>query len=267
MKLCLQLPLALRPDSPAFRPYYDLLARAFNRAKRPDTEVVARPISSRLCRPGQYLYPAFRFFNDPEIVKEMMRAEGEGFDAVVSGCFFDPGIEAAKQLLAIPVVGSAQASMHQACLMGASFAVITSEVDFVPHMLEEVARYGLSSRLIQRQPVRSISLTGSQVAACFSGDHGAVVEDFGRVARGCIADGAEVVIAGCGLISPMLTEAGVHQIDNVPVVDPLLCGIKTAELMVDLQKAGHPVISRKGFYMRPPQADLDALREKLLKGG
>ena len=41
----------------------------------------------------------------PETIRECVRAEGDGCDAVVIACFGDPGASGAKEVLSIPVVG------------------------------------------------------------------------------------------------------------------------------------------------------------------
>jgi allantoin racemase len=79
-----------------------------------------------------------------------------------------------------------------------------------------------------------------------------VIEDFREVAQAAIDDGAEILVPGCGMLSPMLTINGITEVDGVPIFDPMVVGIKIAEAMVDMFKAGLPVISRKGHYRQAP---------------
>lgn len=210
-------------------------------------------------------YSGLRYLNNLEILKSMIQAEKEGYDAVISSCWFDPGIEAAKQLLHIPVVGSAESSMHLACMMGLKFSIITWNPQYIPHMEELVDHYRMSNRVIGHKPVRSLTLSGLEIMTCLHGNYTPVIQNFLQIAKGCIEDGAEVIIIGCGLISPMLSTSGVRYVEDVPVLDPILVGIKVAEMLVDLHKAGIPTISRKGFYLNPPDEDIKKVLELISK--
>ncbi|MFH1650742.1 MAG: hypothetical protein ABID87_01375, partial [Chloroflexota bacterium] len=93
------------------------------------------------------------------------------------------------------------------------------------------------------------------------GDEGPFIEDFRNTARECIRDGAEVIIVGCGALSPMLSVSGVTEVDGAPVIDPVQTALKYAEMLVDLKKAGRNVKSRLGLHQRAPENILrDGLR-------
>jgi len=227
--------------------------------ERSDTEVVKKYTDHGISSLEHYAYPGLRYLNDREILKSMIQAEKEGYDAVISSCYFDPGIEAAKQLLHIPVVGSAESSMHLACMMGLKFAIVTSDYRFVPQIIELIDRYRMSDRTIERKPVRSLTLSSSELMGCLTGDYAPIIENFQEIAKGCIEDGAEVLIIGCGLVAPVLSTSGMRYVDGVPVIDPILISIKVAEMLVDLQRAGIPTISRKGLYSAPPTEDIETV--------
>lgn len=76
-------------------------------------------------------YSGLRFMNDREVLRNASRAGAEGYDGVVIACHFDPAVRAARQLLPLPVVGIAEASMHLASLMGLRFAVVASDHRYV----------------------------------------------------------------------------------------------------------------------------------------
>src|SRR5215467_14451981 len=50
----------------------------------------------------------------PELLRLGPLAEERGFDAIVIGCFSDPGLDPLRELLRIPVVGPGAASFHVA---------------------------------------------------------------------------------------------------------------------------------------------------------
>jgi hypothetical protein len=54
----------------------------------------------------------------PWTVEMAVEAERRGFDAVITGCVGDPGVEAAREMVGIPVIGPGQAAFHAAAMLG-----------------------------------------------------------------------------------------------------------------------------------------------------
>ncbi|MEE8473278.1 MAG: aspartate/glutamate racemase family protein [Dehalococcoidia bacterium] len=253
-KLLCQMPLKKDPQDPKTQLVYDMIRKDLDLVKRPETEVVIQSPEHGLTTVAEYASNGLRFLNDRDVLQSVLDAvEREGFDGVIIACFFDPALGAAKGLLDIPVVGLAEPSMHFAASMGLKFAVITSNSGFIPGMTENIHQYGMEAQALETNPVRSIAISEQDFHGGFAGDYGPVVDSFTATAQGCIEDGAEVLIAGCGIMSPMLTLAGVTDIQGVPIIDPELIALKMAESMVDLDQAGIPYISRKGIYAHLPR--------------
>jgi allantoin racemase len=82
-------------------------------------------------------------------------------DAVLIGCFGDPGLLALQQLTPAPVLGLAQASMQAAHARG-RYAVITGGQAWVPMLHRLVAQLGLEDRLAS---IHAVDKTGAQLAA------------------------------------------------------------------------------------------------------
>lgn len=61
----------------------------------------------------------------PATIELIMRCEREGFDAAIIGCFGDPGLEAARELTAMPVIGPCESSLLLAASLGHKFSVLT----------------------------------------------------------------------------------------------------------------------------------------------
>jgi Asp/Glu/hydantoin racemase len=259
MRICVQVPVNMSQDDPHAGRYFEQAKRHLALVKRPDTEVVMKDVGGAEWNSNWESYAGLRSFNNIEILKSILRAEEQGFDGVCISCFFDPALSEAKQLLKIPVTGIAEASMYIASLMGSKFAVITKEKDFAPPMEAQIYRYGLEAKAIKHNPVRVLTVPEEELSvieqAIFTGtaaDFTPLVDNFIEVGRGCIEDGAEVLILGCGLLSPMLTEAGLTDVDGTAIVEPNHASLKLTEILVDLHKAGLPFISRKSTYMDVP---------------
>lgn len=82
-------------------------------------------------------------------------------DAVLIGCFGDPGLLALRQLCDAPVIGLAQGSMQMAHARG-RYAVITGGHAWVPMLHRLVAQLGLDDRL---SSIQAVDKTGAQLAA------------------------------------------------------------------------------------------------------
>lgn len=56
-----------------------------------------------------------------------VRAESEGYDAVVLYCFSDPAVDACREVVSIPVVGGGQASCLLAPLVGRQAGLLLAD--------------------------------------------------------------------------------------------------------------------------------------------
>ena len=89
-------------------------------------------------------------------------AEKKGFDGVAMGCLDEPGVDAAKEILSIPVVGECEAAMHFASLVGRKFSFLipgsitgSKRGGDGAYFIEDLARkYGLIQKL---SSIRSVS--------------------------------------------------------------------------------------------------------------
>jgi Asp/Glu/hydantoin racemase len=139
-------------------------------------------------------------------------ANPAGYDAVLIACFGDPGLEAARELSPIPVLGMAEASIAAARRLAPRIALLTGGAAWVP-MLEEFARLrGLGPDQVR---VAAVQPTGDMIAR----DPGGALALLAEAARAEIAAGAgAVVLGGAGLVglAPRL-----RPLLPVPVLDCL----------------------------------------------
>ena len=89
-----------------------------------------------------------------------------------------------------------------------------------------------------------------------------LLPSFERVARQCIAEGAEVIVVGCGYYGPILTTHGYNEIPGtgVPVVDAAAAGLKLAETLASLRQSTGLKMSRTRFFKSAPPGVLDDAR-------
>jgi allantoin racemase len=181
----------------------------------------------------------------PDILSRVRAAEEGGMDAVVLDCMADPGLEAAREAVFIPVVGPAQVSMHLAAALAHRFAVITALRQTIPWVEQQIEGYGLAERLAS---VRAVDIPVLEMENDVPGLLGAVVEE---AARAVVEDGAHIIVPGCtGMIglAPAVQEGLARQGCEVPVIEPAAVATKMAEALVDMGLS-----HSKRSYPTPPE--------------
>ena len=84
------------------------------------------------------------YLSIPASVARCAELELEGWDAVVLGCFGDPGLDAFREIVSIPVVGPGEASVLLAASLGHRFSIVTIS-DSVVRAIERQVSSILSS--------------------------------------------------------------------------------------------------------------------------
>lgn len=180
-----------------------------------------------------------------DILHLVTAAEGRGFDAAVIGCFYDVGLQAAREVAErMAVVAPCEASVHLAATLGDKFSVIVGRRKWIPEMRENVIKYGMKERLAS---FKSVDLGVLE----FHQDEERTARRFRTVAREAVEDdGAEVLILGCtatyGFYQELQDELG------VPVIDPMIAAFKTAEFAAELKNRLGWSHSKIGAYESPP---------------
>lgn len=164
------------------------------------------------------------YLSVPGIMELAGELEREGFDAIVPGCFADPGIDGIRELVSIPVVGPGATSMLVAANLGHRFSIVTV-LENVVRPLENLALLtGVASKLAS---VRQIGIPVLEL----NRDPEATFQRLIDVSRETIEkDRADVLILGCGTMS--FRSAELQEAVGVPVVNPLQVALRTAEMLV-----------------------------------
>ncbi len=234
------------------------------KAARPDTEFCLESIANVFPLPyTTYRYNAMKSVDGA--VERIIKAEEEGYDAVVISCTFDPGLFEARGIVDIPVVGILEATITVAMMMGQMFSVVSPEKVASSVLRRLIDTYGFGGRCAS---VRDIGI----VARNLYPDKTPTEEVLRRlvdVAKTCIEDGAEIIIPGCSIIGALYTEGFKKdpvEVIGVPVLDPQIVAFKTAEMMVDLrQKMAYPAVSRIGMWKKQPEDEYKEVRQWLAK--
>jgi len=158
-------------------------------------------------------------------VVELVAADRDGLDpadAYVIACFGDPGLDAARELVEVPVVGIAEAAMHLASVSGRHFGVVTTLSRTLGRAHDLVARYGMERACVSLAatgiPVLDLEETGS-----------VAVEKIARYSADAAAAGADVIVLGCAGMADLCAELAARV--GVPVVDGVAAAVGVASGM------------------------------------
>ena len=157
-------------------------------------------------------------------------AEHRGrYDAAVIACFGDPGLDAAKELLDVPVVGISEAAFHTAAMLGRRFGVVSFTAALQPMFEDCLDHHGLRGRC-----------TGFRMGPAFDGDPGRVAEDrrdllLDLVQQATTQDGADTVILAGGPLAGIA--ASLQPLTTTPLIDGTAAAIRMAAALAGLVPA------------------------------
>lgn len=199
------------------------IAAAAREVAAPGTEIVARQPSFGPASIEGHFDDAF---GAAGVAEQARLAAGEGFDATVVACFGDPGVDAAREVMAGPVLGVAEAAFHAAAMLATGFSVVTTMTRTCVIAERLVQRYGFE-RVCRGIHGTDIPVLDLEAAG------GALVDTLEAAARHALAaDRSEAVVLGCagmaGLASALQARLG------VPVVDGVTAAVKFAEALAAL---------------------------------
>ncbi len=174
-----------------------------------------------------------------ELIERDLAAGGS--DGYVVACFGDPGLDAARELVDVPVVGIAEAAMHVASLTGRSFAVVTTLTRTLGRAHDLVARYGMSGACV--------SMTGTGVAVLDLEDtEPAAVATIGEACERAVEhDRAHAIVLGCAGMADLCAQLTLRT--GVPVVD----GVAAAVGLVTAMSRMGIGTSKLDEYATPPR--------------
>jgi allantoin racemase len=191
----------------------------------------------------------------------IVAAEKQGYDAVLISCGADPGLQEARGLVDIPVVGVLEATVHYAAMIGHHFSIVVVTDSIISTFRDLVTLYGLRDKLASIRPIHVIPPKLYQEVT----PPEETLEKVLAVGRLCIEeDGAEVIVMGGTLFSSLYTQRYPDPCEplGAPVLDPTIVGLKTAEMMIDLRRAARiPAVSILATHGRPDPADLGRFAE------
>ena len=161
-----------------------------------------------------------------EVMRLSCQAQRDGCAAAIVWCAGDPAVDAARELVDIPVIGTGEAGMLFAYHLAQNFCLLTGDEDLAATSYDVAVRSGLGRRMVS---IRGIQMSVEKLRT----DREAALEKLAQVAEEAVRqDGAHAFVFGCLALTGM-GEALTERI-GLPVVDSAHCAVSLAESLVKM---------------------------------
>jgi len=167
--------------------------------------------------------------NSVFVLEKVRWAEQNGYNAITIDCMGDPALEAARELVKIPVVGACESSIHLACMLGKRFSIISILPETESLLRDLIRKYGLEGNLAS---IRTINIPVLELERDIQRTAAVASEAALKAVK---EDRAGAIVLGCTGMAG-LDEAIEKRLQgegyDVRVLDPLKVAIYTAIMMV-----------------------------------
>ncbi len=170
----------------------------------------------------------------PGIIKNIIKAEKQGFDGVYVNCSADPGLFQAKELVKIPVVGPLSSSILLGSVVGKKITILSNTSNNRECEEYWIERTGLS-HLVSKLRFSELSILDLLV----SGDP--TDKTFQACKDTVENDNCDVIILGCTCMFHMVDELRrklQEENINVQIVEPVMASLKMLRTLVEMNLTG-----------------------------
>jgi allantoin racemase len=233
--------------------YRNTLSEHLDSVKRKDTEVHINGVDDGSMDLHYNAVVAINSFAPGGVLNKIIQAADQGYDAVAIGCFLDPALQEAREIVPIPVLGLGETSMLVACMYGQKFSGVAFHSKQSQYYDRKAHEYGLASRHI---PFGDLGIDFNQVQDAFTSP-GQMTETFVREARRLAAQGAEVILAACATVNAIIRREKIREVDGALVLDCNAVLLKMTEAMAELAGSIGLRASQRLLYQSPNRRSLE----------
>jgi Asp/Glu/hydantoin racemase len=227
--------------------YRNALKAGLDAVKRPDTEIHINGVDNGSMDLHYNAIVAMNSFAPGGVLNKMMQADAQGYDAIAIGCFLDPAMQEAREVVRIPVFGLGETSMLAACMYGHKFSGVAFHAKQAQYYDRKAFEYGLTSRHV---PFGDLGIDFTEVQTAFT-NPAEMRERFINEARRLAARGAEVILAACATVNAIIRRENINEVDGALVMDCNAVLLKTTEAMAELKRTIGLSQSRRMLYQGP----------------
>lgn len=168
-------------------------------------------------------------FSAPFVVKEAVKWQKRGFDGIISYCFANPGVDACREALEIPCLGSGEAAIALAALIGRKIGIITILPNILPLIKKQNAEYIRMGKIVS---VRYANVPVTEI----NNNKDFVLESLYKEAVMSVQkEGSDTIVLGCTGFAGYAKEIQNRLYRNgfkVSVVDPAIASLKMMEALI-----------------------------------
>jgi len=196
----------------------ETIGRAARAAAAVGTEIIAvNPPDGPVSIEGYY----DEAFSVPGLLAEIAKGDVSGVSAHIIACFDDTGLEAARCISPVPVIGIGEAAFHLASMLGHRFSVVTTLSRSIAAIETNLLKYGLAGRCAKVRACEVPVLALDDPASNASAQISAEIERCKR------EDNAEVIVLGCAGMAELAAQLSEQH--GLPVLDGVVSAVKLAE--------------------------------------
>lgn len=177
-------------------------------------------------------------FAIPGMLAEIGKGEKAGAQAAIIACFDDTGLDAARALANIPVIGICEAAVATTAFIAQRFTVVTTMERSRLPIEHLVHRYGMSARA----KVRAADIS---VLSLEDPSSNALERLRSEIAAAIREDRAEAIVLGCAGMADLAAKLSAEF--GLPVVDGVTAAVKHAEGLITLGLK----TAKRGAYAAP----------------
>ena len=182
------------------------------------------------------------YLSIPATARRAVELEQQGWEALILGCYGDPGLDALRELVSIPIVGPGEATALVAASLGHRFSIITITESVIAPTERQIRNVGVGEKLA------SVRVVGIPVLELHHDRERTIAATVEQGRQAIKEDRADTLIVGCMSMGFLeIAEAAGAEL-GVPFLNPARVSLKFAEALV-----GAGLTHSRKAYMVPPK--------------
>jgi len=162
----------------------------------------------------------------PAIVRKIVWASENGYDAVISSNTFDPGVDAGRLAVEIPVIGPLRTTMHAGLTLADRVGITVPLASHVPYTRRILRAYGLEGFV---SGIKPLGIYGAKLKERKQ----EIFDGTVKLIRSLIEEGAEIIVPLGGAIIPYVVDPDdLARETGVQVLNTKAICIRFAEMCV-----------------------------------
>lgn len=148
------------------------------------------------------------------------------YDGVITGCFGEPGLDALRELLDIPVIGCCSPAIHLANQLGKGFSVLVPVKSTIPFTKELIDKYGFGNHMVS---IESLNIPVLEIRS----NRELAIKKATDIAQNILKrERTDTFVLGCMSMAFQDMAKDLTVSLSVPVINPIYVAINTLEFMI-----------------------------------